>query len=251
MQLGTDMELIEGLPVLYIRSLKAVVAADLHLGYEGGMANAGAAIPKANLKSILDTLEKAIAGRLVERLIVVGDIKNDFSGVKADETNELRELAGFMMKKGIKIEVVKGNHDNFIEGYSMGLGMIVHNGRLSMGKYLFAHGDRPILKEKNDDSIATVIIGHLHPSIRLRSKAGTVERLRCFLIGRMEEGKSLMVLPAIGYFETGSDVNVGRGDKDWSPVMRAVKVNEMDAIAVGHGTTLRFGRIKDLRAIGI
>ena len=249
---GDDLEMIEGLPVLYIRSIRALVVADLHLGYEGGMAKGGISIPKANLKSIIETLEKAFKGREVEKLIVVGDIKNDFSGVIAEELNELREIVGFLKKKGAGLELIMGNHDNFIAQYSGALGIKVHPQQLLISDYLFAHGDKQL--EKAEAKVSTVIIGHEHPSIGIRSRIGTVERFRCFLFGKIAyAGKKteLIVLPAIGYFETGSDINLHNKRRILSTVLKKANVDDMEAVAVGDGSTLNFGRIGDLRGVEV
>lgn len=251
MVIGKEMEIMEGLPVLYIGSINALVVSDLHLGYEGGMAKEGVAIPKANLKSVIATLEKAFEGRKVGRVIVVGDIKNDFSGVIAEELNELREIVNFVKGKGASLELVMGNHDNFISKYSGALGITVHQQHLLVSGYMFAHGDKEL--EKLTD-VSTIIIGHEHPSIGIRSRLGTIERLRCFLYGRIPySGKKaeLVVLPAVGYFETGSDINLHSKRRILSPVLRSIDIDRMEAIAVGHGSTLNFGMIGKLRGIEI
>jgi putative SbcD/Mre11-related phosphoesterase len=250
MEWGEDLEMLEGLPVLYIKGMKALVVADLHLGYEGGMAKEGAAIPKANLKSVMETLGKALEGRTVERLIVVGDIKNDFSNFNAEELNELGEIARALKKKGVSIDLVKGNHDNFIDRYSQALGIAVHSGEFVLNGYLFAHGDRQL--KKAESGVSTIIIGHEHPSIGIRSRVGTIERLRCFLSGKIAYGgrkTDLIVLPAVGYFETGSDINLHGKGRIMSPVLKKADLDRMEAIAVGHGSTLGFGRIGDLRTL--
>ncbi len=252
MIIGKDMEAVDGLPVLYLASLKALVISDLHLGYEGGLAKSGIMIPKANLQSVIAIINKALEGRHVERVIVVGDIKNDFSGVINEELRELREIVDVLKKRGVALEMVKGNHDNFIESYSNALGIRVYHEQLISGDYLFAHGDKELAK--SDATFSTVIMGHEHPSIGIRSRVGTVERLRCFLKGSVSYGRrkvSLLVLPAIGYFETGSDINLHRKGRLLSPILKRANVEDMEVIAVGFGSTLAFGRIKELRDIEI
>jgi putative SbcD/Mre11-related phosphoesterase len=250
MIIGKDMELVEGLPVLYIASIKALVVSDLHLGYEGGMAKTGVVIPKANLKSILESITKAVGGRDVKQLIIVGDIKNNFSKVSIEELRELREITTAMREKGVAVEMVKGNHDNFIETYSKDLGIRVHNDHLILGDYLFAHGDKQL--SPTDTKISTIIIGHEHPSIGIRTRFGTMERMRCFLYGDISySGRkaNLIVLPAIGYFETGSDVNVYSKSRIMSPVLKKAGIDSMEAIVVSHGSTLSFGRVGSLRRL--
>lgn len=252
MNLGDDIELIEGLPVLYIRSTKSLVISDLHLGYEGGMVKSGIVIPKANLRSITEILENAFNGRQVGRLIVVGDIKNDFSGVTAAELSELRSIVNFINGKGASLELVVGNHDNFILKYSTALGIRVYPHQHTVSGYLLAHGDKPL--KKTDEGVSTAIIGHEHPSIGIRSRIGTIERFRCFLSGKIAYlGKKvdLIVLPAIGYFETGSDINLHSKRHILSPVLKKADIDQMEAIIVGHGSTLNFGKVGNLRNVEV
>ena len=252
MNLGDGIELIEGLPVLYIKSMNALVISDLHLGYEGGMVKSGVAIPKANLRSIIEILEKAFNGRQIRKVIVVGDIKNDFSGVIAEELSELRSVINFINGKGASLELVIGNHDNFISKYSAALGIRIYPHQLLVSGYLFAHGDKQLGKAEGE--VLTAIIGHEHPSIGIRSRVGTIERFRCFLSGKIAYyGKkvNLIVLPAIGYFETGSDVNLHNKRRILSPVLKKADVDQMEAIAIGDGSTLNFGKVGDLRNIEV
>ena len=252
MIIGKDMEAIDGLPIIYLGSIKALAISDLHLGFEGGMAKAGVAIPKANLKSITAAFESALRGRKVERVMIVGDVKNDFSSVNAEELRELREIVGMLSARGVSLEMVRGNHDNFIERHSNALGMRVYPKQALVGGYLFAHGDERLLKA--DGEVKVIIIGHEHPTISIRSRAGTAERLRCFLNGQCKYfGKpaQLVVLPAAGYFETGSDINNRGRSRIMSPILKTSNVDEMEAIAIGDGATLNFGRIKYLRDIEI
>ena len=125
MELDEDLELLDGMPLLYIRSIKALAISDLHLGYEGTMAKSGILVPKANLSSIIKILDAGLSGREVKTLIIVGDIKNGFSKLDPDELNELREIANLARKKRLAVCLVKGNHDNFIETYSSSLGITV------------------------------------------------------------------------------------------------------------------------------
>ena len=59
MILEKNIEILEGLPVIYIKSLSAIVCSDLHLGYEGVVAERGTFLPKTNLNHILSILELA------------------------------------------------------------------------------------------------------------------------------------------------------------------------------------------------
>lgn len=244
MRLTPDIELIDGLPVAYIKSIKSLVVSDMHLGYESTMAKNGVFIPKRNIRSILQTIERALAIGETEGIIIVGDIKNEFSQVSPDEINELRELVDLAAKHRLSITLIKGNHDNFIERYSAHYRIQVRAGSMEVGDYIFAHGDKalPKIREKKGKMI---IIGHEHPAIAIPTGAGRSERLRCFLYGKC--GKSdILVLPAIGYFETGSVINSNSLGNIMSPILARSDVMSMHAIAFGDGLTMDFGRISEL-----
>jgi putative SbcD/Mre11-related phosphoesterase len=252
MRLTDDVELIDGLPVAHIKSISALAISDLHLGYESALAKRGVFLPNANLKSIIMILTKALLGRRIEKIIVVGDIKNEFSRVEHGELNELSELLAFLGKKGVALTLVKGNHDNFIESYSSHLHMTVHKTEALMAGYLFVHGDKELSPAATKMHPSIMMIGHEHPTISIPTKIGNTERLRCFLYGDYKGKKfssKILVLPAIGYFETGSDVNIARRDRFMSPLLKGKDSENMEAIAVGYGSTMGFGKIRDLRKI--
>ncbi len=248
MILNKDVELLEGLPIAYIRSLNALVISDLHLGYESHMARKGVFIPKVNLKKILDELDTGLRLRKAKRIIVVGDIKNDFSTVGEDEFNELYEFIKLCKDKKIEPILIKGNHDNFVDRYKEPFKLTVYNDEARIGDYLFFHGDRlPKLSEvKNKPKM--LISGHEHPSIGIANSVGRTERLRCFLSGEYKR-IDLLVLPAISYFAAGSDINFQSKKNLLSPVLRSIDIDKMHAIALGYGSTIDFGSIGNLRKL--
>jgi putative SbcD/Mre11-related phosphoesterase len=252
MMLTGDVELIEGLPVAHIRSIGALAVSDLHLGYEGALAKNGVFLPNANLRSILDILSRALSGRQIEKLIVVGDIKNEFSGVENAELNELNDLLSFLKSRGVSLILIKGNHDNFIESYSKHLNITVHRDPVMIGTYLFVHGDKKLPATAMDTKPLTLIIGHEHPSIGIPTKIRGVERLRCFLYGDYKENKfstKILVLPAIGYFETGIDINLHRSARAVPSLLGPKAQESLTAIAIGYGSTINFGKVGKLRRL--
>ena len=205
MMLDRDVELLDGLPIAYIRSLDALVLSDLHLGYESHMAKKGVFIPKANLKKILGELEVALRIKKARQIIVVGDIKNDFSTVGDDEFNELYEIIQLCKKKKVELMLIKGNHDNFIDRYKESFRIGVFSNEARIEGYLFFHGDKvPKLTGKRPRML---ISGHEHPSIGIVKSIGSTEKLRCFLSGTYR-GIGLLILPAISYFAAGTDINL-------------------------------------------
>jgi hypothetical protein len=179
-------------------------------------------------------------------MIIVGDIKHDFSGIGADEFNELSELMDFLKKKSITPILVKGNHDNFIERHNAQFKLTVHRQEAMIGDYLFFHGDElPNIPSKTP---AMLVMGQEHPAIGIENRIGKHEKLRCFLYGEYKE-LPLLVLPAMGYFSTGTEVNRGLKDRLLSPVFKHTDIDGMHAIAIGYGSTIDFGEVSKLRGI--
>ncbi|MCL4389507.1 MAG: metallophosphoesterase [Candidatus Marsarchaeota archaeon] len=244
MILNDDIELIDGLPAIFVNSLNAIVIADPHLGYEGVMAAKGMLIPKVNLKHIIKILEECISKTGASRIIVDGDIKNEFSTVELEEFNELKEFLEFIRGKSIEPILIKGNHDNFVERYKEAFKLKVYRQQAELGRYLFFHGEQQPAAKKSE----FLIMGHEHPAIAVFNKAGKKEKLRCFLYGKFEK-KGLLVMPAINYFAAGTEINMYPKDALLSPIFEKVDVDRMEAIAIGYGSTMSFGKIGKLRKL--
>lgn len=246
MILTSDVELLDGMPVAYIRSLNSIVASDLHLGYEGAMAKNGVFIPKVNLKKILENFDKALSKSGADKIIVTGDIKHDFSDLEADEFNELYDMINFLKQRDVSPILIKGNHDNFVERYKEPFKITVHRQEAVIGDYLFFHGEElPGVQNKRPNML---IMGHEHPSIGITNPIGKKEKLRCFLYGNYKR-LPILVLPATGYFATGRDVNLEPKHQLLSPVFKHTNIDSMHAIAIGYGSTIDFGEVSKLRSI--
>ncbi|HUC38609.1 MAG TPA: metallophosphoesterase [Candidatus Acidoferrum sp.] len=243
MKLTEDIELLEGLPVIFIKSINAIVIADPHLGYEGVMAKKGVLIPKVNLKHICKILTKALEETKADKIIVDGDIKNEFSTVDQEEYNELYDFVEFAKGRGASLILIKGNHDNFVERYKEPFKLQIYRQEANIGGYLFFHGEE---MPAHAAKAQMLIMGHEHPAISIFNKAGKKDKLRCFLYGVLKR-KKILVLPAINYFASGTDVNIVPQDELLSPVFKHMDVDEMEVITMGYGSTMRFGTVSQLR----
>lgn len=247
MRLGKNFETIKGLPALYVKDLNAIACSDLHLGYEGVMADKGSFLPKVNLKRIKKFLKEAIEETAATRIIIDGDIKNDFSQVHLEEFNEFRELVDYLRNdlKVPGITLVKGNHDNFVDRIKPGLGIEIFQSEAMLGETLFFHGEGMPETKK----FGAMVMGHVHPAITLFTSLGKREKLHCFLYGKSRAGAEVVVLPAMNYFAEGVGVNFEDISK-MAPVFKdMVDVGKMRAIALSEDESLDFGTIDALRKL--
>ncbi|MGC8652324.1 MAG: metallophosphoesterase [Candidatus Micrarchaeia archaeon] len=244
MQLSKDVELLDGLPIAFIRSINALAIADLHLGGEAYLAKSGIFAPKVNLKKILDLITKALDKTHAGSIIVDGDIKNEFSTVEPDEFNELYDFINFAKEKRVTLYLVKGNHDNFVERYKEPFKLNVYRQQALIGKYLFFHGEEmPKIEEKG---IKMLVMGHEHPSIGIVDSIGKREKLKCFLYGSFKS-IPLLVLPAISFYASGTDLLLEPPEHLLSPIFKHLEIDVMHAIAIGYGSTIDFGKVGRLK----
>ncbi len=248
MLLTEDIELLDGMPVIFIKSLNAIVVADMHLGYEGVMAKKGMLIPKVNFKKMTETITVAIEKTKASKLIVDGDIKNEFSKVDEEEFNELYDFIMFCRNSQIEPILIKGNHDNFVERYKEPFKLSVFRQQAVIGKYLFFHGEEMPKLDKSTKGIKAMIMGHEHPAIGIVDAIGKHERLKCLLYGTYKR-IPLLVLPALNFFAGGTEINAVPKEELLAPVFKYLDIGKMHAIAIGYGSTIDFGTIKELRKI--
>ncbi len=209
---------------------RTAVIADLHLGFELVMRNAGVAFPRAQLKLIKERLERLFE-RKVKELVVAGDLKHEFSS--AVEWKDVEEFVEFVLSKGVDLVVVRGNHDNYLAPMLRKFGIDLLDS-YEVGEIVIAHGHRDV--EAN-------IIGHEHPSVKLRVR-GILYSFPCFL-----RFPSLIVLPAFSPLLSGSDVL--SLERFLSPVIK-YRPEEAEVYAVydeDDGCVYSLGRVSNITSI--
>ncbi len=245
MILDSRLEILDGLPMLYIRDISAIACSDLHLGYERMMAGRGIFAPKKNLEFIKEIIKKAVGQTGASHLIVTGDVKNEFSRVQDDEFNELKEFVLYAKSEiGLsRVSVIKGNHDTFVKRLLPGIDVDIIDEEFIAGGILFMHGDCA----PRSSEWKTLVMGHLHPTLAIFNKMGTKEKLKCFLYGNARDGRRVVVMPAMNYFASGADVNSSFAPVS-SPVFEGLAdMGSMHAICISDGESLDFGTVRDLR----
>lgn len=161
--------------------------ADLHLEKAASIARTGRAfLPPHDTEATLDRLE-AVIGRHRPRLVLsLGDGFHDGPAARGLEGWAFDRLAALVRRQDWLW--ITGNHDPSLP---LGLGGAVLD-RLELDGLAFVHAPSGAPGE---------IAGHLHPVARVATRAGRVQRRRCFV----SDGERL-VLPATGALAGGLDV---------------------------------------------
>lgn len=243
MKISDDLEIVDNLPALFVKSIDAIVIADLHLGFEGIAAEQGVFIPKTQYKEEIEMMKKIIKLRKAEKIILLGDIKHEFSETTYHEFKEVSDFLNFLKDNFKEIFILKGNHDNFIFYVAKKLKIDVYED-IEIGDYFFSHGHKDI--ELKNIRAKNIVIAHEHPVIALYDEIGGKEVVKCFLFGKIEN-KNLIVLPAFSPLSYGSEINI---NEDFlSPILQKAKNKIYEFIAIGvdeDAGILKFGKIKNL-----
>lgn len=214
---------------LFIEELRALVTADLHLGYEQALEEAGVFIPPVQLKFIKQFILRALEETGSRRLIILGDVKHEFGSALKQEWGETIDLLSTLKELGVEVHVVRGNHDNFLIPMLKRLDVPLHDPYLREGRFLFVHGHKELPLDAWG-GVEYVVMGHEHPAVLLRDELGVSVKLKSFLVGSYGEAK-LVVVPALSPLMPGTEVNAPRA-RFLSPILREVDVNSMEVYVV-------------------
>jgi putative SbcD/Mre11-related phosphoesterase len=210
-----------------------LIIGDLQLGYEEHLQRKGILLPKFQLKSILEKLEKIFNKVKVKRVIINGDIKHEFGSILNQEWTDSLKLFDFLSKKVEEIILIRGNHDVM-------LGPIAKKRNIKIidswedDKVTIIHGHK--IPEKLNE---IVIIGHEHPAISFEEKPS--EKFKCFLVGKYKKSK-LIVTPSFHDLTEGSDITKG---KHLSPFLKK-GVKNFNCYIVSEDKVRFFGKVKNL-----
>jgi len=210
------MDAVEILPGVFATSFGGVIykdyviIADLHLGFEEEMSKKGVYLPPAQLKRALSVLQQA--SEVSKKLVVAGDLKHMFSRLGRMEQRDVIKFLDAASDLDVDLVLVRGNHDNFVKHLLMERGFDVVK-ELDLGEMKVIHGHEEV--ELHSE---VVVMGHEHPSLALRDPVGATAKFPCFLKVPYERGH-VVVLPAIGLYQTGTNVSLHR-ESYLSPIIR-------------------------------
>lgn len=170
-------------PALSIPDKKALVIADLHLGLEHDLYKSGIVIPPQaeKFQKIINDLIKTTKAKT---LIILGDLKHSVPGISYREEKEIPKLISNLIEK-VKIILVKGNHDTFLQKILPKEVKIYSSRGLKLGKYGFFHGHA--WPSKKIMSCNHLFFAHLHPTIEFRDKLGYRNIERVWVRGKVKE----------------------------------------------------------------
>ncbi|WP_332247385.1 metallophosphoesterase [Methanocaldococcus infernus] len=199
---------------------------DLHLGFDISFLETGANFPTFQKDTIFNKILEIVEKYKVKTLILNGDIKHNFIPIE----KEIRLVKDFIasLEEYADLILIRGNHDTYLTKI-----FEVHE-YFKLGKYIICHGDKKLEEE------GFFIIGHEHPSIKLRDEVGAIYKFPTYLIG-----KEIIVLPNFNPLSPGNDLI---NNYPSSPMLKK-SYEELEAIAITEAGLLNFGKIGELKRV--
>ncbi len=167
----------------------AVFVADVHFGKAATFRRAGQPVPHGTTANNLARLDAVLAATGAQHLVFLGDFLHASSGADAPLWNQL--LPWREHHAHVAMTLVRGNHDLHAGDppRTLGVALVDEPWQLVPSAAVLAcHHPQAV-------SGATVLAGHLHPTVTLRGRARDALRLPCFAWT-----PGLLVLPAFGAF---------------------------------------------------
>ena len=226
MKLSNNLEIVD----LALKYKDILIIGDLHLGFEESLRKSGFLVPSSQLKKITDRLEKIIKKTKTKKIIINGDIKDEFGRISNQEWNDVLSFIDHFNKK-TEIIFIKGNHDRILEVIAKKRGIKVEE-RIDIDDITILHGDK-ILK----DLRKTIIMGHEHPAISFKERPD--EKFKCFLVGKYKK-HNLIIMPAFNVLIEGSDITK---EKFLSPFIK--NLSNFDVYVV-QDKIYNFGKLKNI-----
>ncbi len=248
------------------RPVKTLIISDVHVGFEEELHEIGFRVPSQSWR-LIEEIKQLIEKTKAKKLIILGDLKHKVPGISKTEWRYLSSMVEDVRRMVDEVVLVPGNHDASISKilgdsviYAPSRGFMIEVGEHKVGLF---HGHTwPYMLLSNADML---VMGHIHPVVRLRAELGFTIRKRVWLnletdrssfvrrLRRKHGSKaprgrlSLLVMPSFNDFLSGVAVNtISEGHELLGPLMKSGLFDLSKAeVYMLDGTHL--GKVSDLR----
>lgn len=204
---------------LHLPEEGTVVVADLHIGYESALEAEGIHIPRVQTRAVIDSLSDLVSKYEPQRLVILGDLKHEFSRNLGQEMRDVRMVLDGLAER-TDVILVKGNHDNYIENIVSRIQIPVVT-QYDAGGLRFVHGHQAC-------TARPLVMGHEHPSIKIVDRVGAYLKMPCHAFLRQE---GVLVLPAYSPLAAGTDLTGISSGGCLSPILKEVDIRRAEIYA--------------------
>lgn len=205
---------------IYFKNSSALVIADTHIGFERALQKQGIQMPRSYYPDIKRLVEEYINIIRPEVLVLAGDVKEDFGEFNFQEFFELKDFLTFLKDFNLKVEVVRGNHDNYLLPFLKRFGIEGHEEFLVLDDLFITHGHLSLEREIKESKAKKIVFGHEHPSVAIIDQVGASLKFKATVTGEVH-GKEMFIVPPFSPLKPGNDINTIQKYQLLSPIFRA------------------------------
>jgi len=191
---------------VYWAAKKMLIISDLHIGKSAHFRKSGIQVPATVAHADLEKLSGLLKKYAAEILLITGDMFHNKINSDVIVFQNWRNTF-----PGLKVWLVKGNHDNLKEDDYTNMEIEIFKKELCFMPFRFIH-DKPT---EFDDYYN--ISGHIHPGVTIYGKARQKLNFPCFYFN-----KTCAVLPAFSTFTGLSLIRPEPGDRFFAITPSAV-----------------------------
>ena len=219
--ISDTISIIDGMPIMYLEDLEALVLTDLHLGIEAIMSEDGTFSPFNQTQKQIETISGYLSSIKPKILILNGDIKHSFHEPTRIENRDVKNFLRSISLLVNEIHITKGNHDVFLNWVVRDIqNATFHEDHCVLKQYFFTHGDKSLPSELSNE-IEYVIIGHEHPVLHANVNGFQKVRVPIFLKGPFSNRKAqLIVQPSFTDYSSGTPIHPLSKENLLSPILR-------------------------------
>jgi len=218
------LKIVPGEPAALIEGReKALVVADLHIGFERELSQLGVNIPSQTEKLYVK-LRSLIEEHRPGRVILLGDVKHGVPAITDQEWADIPTFFERLLELGVDVEVVPGNHDGNLEPLTPRQVRIHDSRGIAVEEVALIHGHAWPSRELLN--CRALLMGHNHPVVEFRDQLGFREVASAWLVfevtarsrgalakeygvekARSIKLRKLVVMPAFNSLLSGKPVN--------------------------------------------
>ena len=183
---------------VYWPARRLLIIADIHFGKAAAFRALGVPVPHGTTTQNLQALDALLAAHDCAEIVFLGDFLHARAAHAAATVAAM--LAWRARHPGVRLTVVRGNHDAHAGDPAAALGIRMVDEPHTVGDLSFCH-------HPDTPAPGYVLAGHVHPVFHLRAGRGSL-RLPCFLLRA-----NRAILPAFGAFTGGHAVRPAAGER--------------------------------------
>ncbi len=213
-----------------------IILADIHMGYESGLKDEGFSLPLFQKDEVLDKLSTIKDKYDPNTFVVAGDFKHDFGRSEQREFSDILDTMDYILQD-CDLTIIRGNHDNYLQNLTGYKGIPFYEESIKIDDIFITHGHL----ELDHDGI--LIMGHEHPSLKIRDEIGAIIKRPCFLHSKKH---SIIILPAFSPMAEGRDIVNSK--KFFSEILSDIEdLKDFDIYALSEDGIIHFQTIEKVR----